>query len=123
MAANKARGFVSIELPGGSYTLGLSLDTLAVLEDEFKVEKFEDAFALVGSNAKTNKRFFYCIFAGSGYDLTDEVKRDIGSMTIPDAANLLNDLMVAGGMKSAPSEEATGPLDQDSQGATAGKSG
>jgi hypothetical protein len=122
--ANKARGFVSVELPGGTYDVGLSLDTLAALEDEFKVEHFEEAFKVVGANARESRRFFTCIFRGSGYELTDTVKRDIGSITVPGAVDLLNQLMVLGGMKAAEGEPgAAGPLEPASPDPTAGESG
>lgn len=121
--ANKARGTVSIDLPNGAYDLVLSLETLCQLEDKFKVDTFEEAFARVGQKAKANRDFFECIFSGSGYELTEEVKRDIGSMTVPIAAQLLSDLMIAGGMKSDAPEETAGPLEPTNPEPSAGESG
>ena len=97
--ANKARGFVSIDLGERSVDVALGLGALAELEDAFQVESFEDALNF-GEKMSAGKllKFVLAVVRGNGVTITEAESAHLRAMSVGDFMAFIKNLMEASGM-------------------------
>jgi len=109
--ANKARGFVEIEIGDEKFVVGMTLDATAEIAAEIGATTVDDVF-LAPSNPLKAKGFFVGLLRGNAVLINERRNAAISRLSFFDAQKIAAEIFMAGGLetKGAEAEAKPDPL-------------
>lgn len=123
--ANRARGFVPLQLGDETIDICLGLGALAEIEDAFGVDSFEQAPLFSGQalSAKSLRKFLEALLRGNGVEATPARAAALGRLQPNDVLALMESLFAASGLAKSSAAEAPKGNAAPLEGASAGELG
>lgn len=106
---NRARGYAAVKIGDESFDLSLHLGALAEIEDEFKVEAFEDGLNFGDKvSAKRLRKILFGLLRGNDVELTPMRLKAINGLMPADVVSIINEVASAGGLNNASQDSEKG---------------